>query len=148
MIENLIKKIEKEGIAEIIELAVNDFTEGFNSVVHYNPQNDEYSIETWTSSTCLNSESKLIEVYRLDGNWLVNASFEINDILDDDEYKELQEKIGDSDYPRLTDQKQLDLIDVDLKERLVQYLMFQDDNIKTQIIRELQEQELYKDGYC
>jgi hypothetical protein len=140
MIENLIKKIEAEGVEEIIRLAVNDYTEGFDSVVHYNPTTGEYSIETWTSSTRLNPESKLIEVYRLDGNWLVNTEFEINNILENDEYKELQEKIGDSDYIKLTDQKQLDLIGVDLKERLIEYLMWQEDHIKTHVINNLSEQ--------
>ena len=63
-----------------------------------------------------------------------------NDILDDDEYKELQKKIGDTDYIRLTDQNQLDLIGVDLKERLIKYLICQKDHIETQIINNLKEQ--------
>ena len=146
--EKLIKKIESDGIGEIIKIAVNNYVEGYNSIVLYDPDDDTFSGETWTSGTYLNPESRLIEVFRLDGNWIGNNSWDVNDILTDEEYEELKkavaEKEGITDEDEIEysadflDQEKLQMIGIELGDRLVEYLEF-DDTLRDRIIEDLHE---------
>jgi len=146
--EKLIKKIESDGIGEIIKIAVNNYVEGYNSIVLYDPDDDTFSGETWTSGTYLNPESRLIEVFRLKGNWIGNNSWETNDILTDEEYEELKkavaEKEGITDEDEIEysadflDQEKLQMIGIELGDRLVEYLEF-DDTLRDRIIEDLHE---------
>ena len=146
--EKLIKKIESDGIGEIIKIAVNNYVEGYNSIVLYDPDDDTFSGETWTSGTYLNPESRLIEVFRLKGNWIGNNSWETNDILTDEEYEELKkavaEKEGITDEDEIEysadflDQEKLQMIGIELGDRLVEYLEF-DDTLRDRIIENLHE---------
>ena len=146
--EKLIKKIESDGIGEIIKIAVNNYVEGYNSIVLYDPDDDTFSGETWTSGTYLNPESRLIEVFRLHGNWIGNNSWDVNDILTDEEYEELKkavaEKEGITDEDEIEysadflDQEKLQMIGIELGDRLVEYLEF-DDTLRDRIIENLHE---------
>ena len=133
-IEKAIEKIKEDGITEIIEIAIENFTEGYNSIVFYDPENDSFEGDTWTSGTYLNPESRLEEVFRLDGNWIANNSWEVNDILSDEEYEEFKNVIAkkegltdesDIQYAAdFLDAKKLKLIGVDFEERLEEYCLF------------------------
>ena len=132
-IEKAIKKIEQDGISEIIKIAIENFTEGYNSIVFYDPEDDSFSGDTWTSGTYLNPKSRLEEVFRIDGNWIANNSWEVNDILNDEEYEEFKKVIAkkegltDEDDIRYAadflDAEKLELIDVNFKERLEEYCL-------------------------
>ena len=146
-IEKAIEKIEENGIEEIVKLAVDGYTEGYNSIIFYDPDGNTYESETWTSETYLNPESRLVEVYRIDGNWIGNKSWEINDILTDEEYEELKKAVAkkenladEYDIEYTTDflnADQLLLINISLKDRLFDYCMYFD-GLKDEIIEEIQ----------
>jgi len=154
-LEKAIKKIRKEGVEEIIKTAVKNFTEGLNSIVFYNPENDNFSGETWSSGTYLSPNSRLVEVYRIDGNMIADNSWEIGDIIDDDEYKDLKAAVAkkektedESDIEYMTDYlnpDQLALIGIDFDERFEDYLFWDqqnrywDDTILGRLGRELAE---------
>jgi len=137
-LEKAIEKIGEDGTGDIIEIAVENFTEGLNSIVFYNPENDNFSGETWSSGTYLSPNSRLVEVYRIDGNMMADNSWEIDDIIDDDEYKDLKaavakkEKLEDkSDIEYMTDYlnpDQLALIGIDFDERFEDYLFWDQQN--------------------
>lgn len=131
--EKIIKKIESEGVDGIVRIAIENFVDGYNSIVFYDPAEDSFSGETWSSGTYLNPESRLEEVYRLDGNWIAKNSWEINDILSDEEYENLKKAVAkkegitdedDIEYAAdFMDAKKLELIDISLRERLEEYLV-------------------------
>ena len=138
-LKKAINKIEEDGIEEIIELAVKNLCQGFDTVVHYDPQEYDYSVKIWSSNTYLNPESRLVEVYRVDGNFIGNSNLEVGDIIDEDEYKELciavakDKNLTDKEDIRYTvnflDDNQLGLINIDLTERLEIYFSWCQENL-------------------
>jgi len=149
-----IKQIDQTGTDEIIEIAVTNSISGYNSIVFYDPQENNFSGKTWTSGTYLNPESRLIEVYRLQSNWISNNTWRVNDILSDEEYKILYAAVkkntgiqdeSDLEYTvDFLDPDQLSLININLNERLSEYLiwcevqMHQDDTIIERLKRNLE----------
>jgi len=144
--ENLkkaIAKIEQEGIDEIIKLAVENFVPGRNSIVFYDAQENEFTGQTWTSGTYLSPNSDLIEVYRLDGNILANTSWEVGDIVSEEEYEELKKAIAKEkrlideeeieDATDFLDPWQLALIDIDFTERFQIYLLWVQQNLHEEL---------------
>jgi len=149
--EKAIRKIQEDGVGNIVELAVNNYQEGSNSIVFYDPDTDDFTCVSWTKGMCLSNDSDLVEVYEIDGNFIGNNSWDVNDILDDDEYKEYKKKVAENEG--LTDETDIEYaadfldaeklqetIGVDFKERLVEYLL-DAKNLKELIIEDLRGSE-------
>lgn len=115
------EKINHDGIGDIVATAVDNFSPGFDSIVFFDPETDEYKSRCWTKNTIHAGCHQLIEVYRIDGNWLSDNEFHDSDILDPDEITKLRSIMPDAD---VVCQGHLGIIGVDLSERLYDYLMF------------------------
>jgi len=138
-LKKAIAKIEEDGIEKIIELASETICSGWDTVVHYDPVDDCYSAVLWGSGTYLNSGSRLIEVFRVNGNFISNNSWEIGDIVSEDEYLELRAAVAKDQ--QLTDEDdidyvvdfcnpdQLNLIGIDFCERLEEHFSWSQDNM-------------------
>lgn len=157
-IEKAIKKIETDGVDEIVKIAINNFIEGYASIVYYDPDTDSFSGETCSSGRRLNPnpKSRLEEVYRLDRDWIVYNEWETSDILTDGEYEDLKKAVArdegltdeyDIEYATdFLDSGQLALIGISLYERLEEYL--HDCEMETRIIEELKGQDQKRRRKC
>jgi hypothetical protein len=75
------------------------------------------------SSNSYINEANWVKVYELSANWLANAVIRVNDILADEEWKELKRLFGEDQVDYLN-RKQLKEINVDLDDRLKEALVF------------------------
>jgi len=121
--KDIINNIVRLRAAEVVEKAYHRNADMFDSIIHLDPDNGELIVHHWTSNTYLSDESNLIEIYRLRQNWIGNGCWDnVNDIVEDEEWKELEEKYGDE--ANFMDEEQLKSIGVDLDTRLVDYLRY------------------------
>jgi len=105
----------------IVEKAYENHSSSFEGRIYLNIETGELFARTMTSNSYLNPR-ELIVIYRLPANWLANAIVRAEDILDAEEWTELQEKFGDD--ANYLNKKQLESIDVDLDERLKEFLVW------------------------
>jgi len=115
-------KIVKENDEWIIEKAYKNQNKNFNGRIYLNQDTGELIEKSMTNNTSINTYSYIL-IYELSSNWLSNAILEINDILDDEEWLELQNKFG-KDNAYYNDRSQLKEIGIDLDDRLKEYLIW------------------------
>lgn len=119
-------EILENNFYEVVDLAVNEWVDGWDSVVFYNPNTNEFESYCWSHNSYVGPDSDLIEVYRIEGNWLACGNWEVNDWLDDNEWEDLQEiKKGACFYSPAD----LDLIGVSFSSRMYDILSFSKDEI-------------------
>ena len=136
-IQDAINYIDENGTIEILELAVaNCITPNFDGVVFFDTVEKQIVGDSWTTSTVLNPDSNLIEIFRIDGNWISNGNWESQDIVTEEEQEELEKRYG-ADWDFL-DSTQLESIDVDFSERLIDYLIHTEAGFE--IIEELRQE--------
>ena len=132
-IKKAIEKIKKEGESEIFKIAAKNCKNGLHSIVFYDPDEDTFKWKEWTPLTCFSHGSQqLVEVFRSNCDLIEENSWKVNDILTNEEYKQLKAAVAHKE--NLTDMKeidyavdfldanQLELIDVCFADRLAEYL--------------------------
>ena len=121
-IQDALEYIDKNGTIKIIELAVaNWITPNFDGVVFFDTVEKQIVGDSWTTSTVLNPNSNLIEIFRIDGNWVSNGNWESQDIVTENEQEELEKRYG-ADWDFLS-AAQLESIDIEFSERIIDYLI-------------------------
>ena len=127
--KELIDALEGTGIDpdEVIEKTVQNWVEGFEAIAFLDPNANTVSYETWTSSTWLNPESGLIEIYRLNGNYLANAGYTLESWLSSEELKLYRSYcIEELDYNEDEIEIDFDLfakIGIDWQDRLAEIIL-------------------------
>lgn len=122
-VENNIRYIKNQIIREhaetIINLAYVSQDNVHNGVVYLNLISGELESYSLTSNTSIN-EQELFLLYRLESNWVSNNNWKYIDIVDEEEWKQLQKKFKDeADF---LDHEQLESINILLDDRLMKYL--------------------------
>ena len=118
----VIDEILKEEAEKIVNLAYENTGGTFSGNVFMEPETGKLHGFTWTGNTELHPDSDLIFVYKLDANWINNNTWQVNDILTDEEWQELVDRYDpDPDY---LDREQLESIDINLDTRLKEYLVW------------------------
>lgn len=110
----------RESAEEIVNVAFDNWVENCADGTCEITEAGELESNCFTGNS-YNDDTNL-EVYRLDSNWIAqNCWDDHNMMVDDDEWKQLQEKYGeDADF---TDNEQLEAIGVDRNNRLKEYLV-------------------------
>ena len=100
----------------------------FDGVVLYNPETDELVGGTWGGNTSIDPKSGLVEVYRLGANWLANEPYLPEDFFTEEEILEISEKCPDWAGDFGEGCEILGINGEEQNERLLQYLLFYNDN--------------------
>jgi hypothetical protein len=116
------EKILKENADWIVEKAYENSGGSFDGVIYLDLSSGELVVKTMSSNSYIN-EANWVKVYELSANWLANAVIRVNDILADEEWKELKRLFGEDQVDYLN-RKQLKEINVDLDDRLKEALVF------------------------
>jgi hypothetical protein len=112
----------KENADWIVEKAYDNLGGSFDGVIYLDLSNGVLVAKTMSSNSYIN-EANWVKVYELSANWLANAVIRVNDILADEEWKELKRLFGEDQVDYLN-RKQLKEINVDLDDRLKEALVF------------------------
>lgn len=116
-----------EGLCErIVGLAFSSWSEGTaDGVVAFNYESGELEGHQFVGNTYWHPDYPAVEIYRLGANWVGGNPWDDHrHILSDEEFSELQEKLGDDESVNVVDADQLALIGIDLDERLKGYLVW------------------------
>ena len=117
---DLIDKIKRWRVAEVVWLAYENTGGSFSGHVFINPGTGKLHSTTWAGNTYLNPHLNWIKLYALDSNWINNNPFQVEDIIPEGEWEDLQEKYGDE--ANFLDREQLESIGYDLDICLMDFL--------------------------
>ncbi|WP_125991172.1 hypothetical protein [Halocella sp. SP3-1] len=122
LILDMIEEMGEEGFAEkIVDLAYSSWTDSTDGVVFFDYETKKLDSAPMSNGDHFDEDNAFVELYRLKQNWLARSTPKKEDILTTEEQAELIEKYEEPDY---LDEKQLASIDIDLGERMKNYLVY------------------------
>ena len=125
---NLKEDIVSTALDEVLYLAYDNtacLNSGFSGVVYLDLETAEIFGKPMSTGQQLQDQD-IVEIYRLENNWIGNNDWRVNDVLNDEEYKKLKDKYGeDADF---LDREQLESINIDYDTRLLEYLRWVENN--------------------